>query len=81
MPLGIALTALVQGILATQALTGAGPDEAIALIDAFDFGDAPDENQLLTKAELLHDARDYERAGKLFAQLIDHYPDRRTRSR
>ncbi len=52
-------------------------DEAIDLIDAFDFGDAPDANQLMTKAELLHEARAYERAGQLFSELVDNYPDRR----
>lgn len=47
---------------------------AVALIQNRDFETA-DESGLIEKAELLHDARDYDQAGKIFDALIDRYPD------
>ena len=52
-------------------------DEAIRLIDGHDFEQGPDEFYLLTKAELLHEARAYDRAGEIFDRLIERYPERR----
>src|SRR6476661_7671159 len=42
--------------------------EAVALIDVHDFGGAADGIEMLEKAELLHDAREHERARALFVQ-------------
>ena len=52
-------------------------EEAIELIDAFDVPSDHEPSCLITKAELLHDARAYERAGELFVELIDRFPQRR----
>jgi glycosyltransferase involved in cell wall biosynthesis len=49
-------------------------EAAIALIDNHQFDESPDESGLLEKAELLHDARDYERAYEIFDGLIERHP-------
>ena len=49
--------------------------EAVALIDVHDFGEAADGSRLLEKAELLHDAREHDRARELFEELLAQYPD------
>jgi glycosyltransferase involved in cell wall biosynthesis len=51
--------------------------EAVALIDAHDFGEDLYELGLLTKADLLYNARQPERAGEIFDRLIENYPERR----
>lgn len=51
-------------------------DDAVALIDARAIADS-DADLLLAKAELLHDARAYDRAGELFAKLVEQFPERR----
>lgn len=51
--------------------------EAISEIDNCDFECAEEDALQLVKAELLHDARAYERAGELFLELIDRQPDRK----
>ena len=48
--------------------------DAIALIDVHDFGEAEDDCRLLEKAELLHDAREHDRARDLFEQLLERHP-------
>ncbi|MCB2051738.1 MAG: hypothetical protein KDE63_09940 [Novosphingobium sp.] len=45
-------------------------DEAIALIDARDFGDITNRDRQVLKADLLFWARAHERAGKIFDDLI-----------
>jgi glycosyltransferase involved in cell wall biosynthesis len=50
-------------------------DIAIALIDDRQFVETPDESGLLEKAELLHDAREYERAYEIFDGLVDRHPE------
>ena len=49
--------------------------EAIALIDVHNFGGAADGIELLEKAELLHDAREHDRARALFEELLAKYPE------
>lgn len=49
-------------------------DAAVALIDAHEFVPG-DQGALLEKAELLHDARQYERACEIFDGLIEQYPE------
>lgn len=51
-------------------------EDACELIDGF-FIDPADEGLLLAKAEFLHDAKDYERAGDLYRELIERFPHRR----
>ena len=48
-------------------------DRAKELIDAHDFGGA--DERLLENAELLHDAREHDRAEELFEQLLARNPD------
>jgi glycosyltransferase involved in cell wall biosynthesis len=50
---------------------------AVELIDGHDFGEDLDELVLLTKADLLYNARATERAGEIFDRLIENYPERR----
>ena len=45
-------------------------DEALALIDSFDFGDESDVLQYILKAELLFDAHEHGRADELFLSLM-----------
>ena len=52
-------------------------DEAIALIDTPKIFEEDESTVLLATAELLHDARAYERSGEVFLDLIDRYPTRR----
>ena len=49
--------------------------EAIALIDVHDFGQSVDASRLLEKAELLHDAREHDRARELFEDLLAQHPE------
>lgn len=48
-------------------------DEAIAVVDAHDFG----SDDVLTKAELLFDARAFDRGCAVFDELLAAFPDRR----
>jgi glycosyltransferase involved in cell wall biosynthesis len=45
-------------------------DDAVALIDSFDFGDPADGVRFMLKAELLYEAHAFERADTLFVELI-----------
>lgn len=45
--------------------------EAVALIDAYDFGDPADVLHYMLKAELLYEAQEHERAEELFESLMD----------
>jgi len=50
---------------------------AVEMIDAHDFGEDLYELGLLTKAELLYNAREPGRAGEIFDRLIECFPERR----
>jgi glycosyltransferase involved in cell wall biosynthesis len=48
-------------------------EAAVVLIDGHQFAETPDEAGLLEKAELLHDAREYERSCEIFDGLIERH--------
>ncbi len=50
-------------------------DAAVALIDRRQFDETSNESGLLDKAELLHDAHQFDRAYEIFDRLIERYPD------
>lgn len=50
-------------------------DEAIALIEARDFGSETDRERQILKADLLFWARDHGRADQIFSRLIANAPD------
>ncbi|MGN6155322.1 MAG: glycosyltransferase [Sphingomicrobium sp.] len=51
--------------------------EAVELVEAHDFGPPSDALDHMLKAELLFEAQDYERADKLFFELMDADPEHR----
>lgn len=52
-------------------------DSALALIESGHFGESPVDPRLNEKAELLYEAREFDRAHELFYRLIEAHPERR----
>ena len=51
--------------------------DAVAMVDAHDFGEAADPMNLVLKAELLWEAHEHDRSGEIFLSLLELKSDRR----